>query len=289
MLKKLELNTIKHGQQLTVGTNGSTDLTAGNQVALGITLNLKNVVTGGTTSSDYARLMANLIISGADEYINISGVTAMAIAKANGSFLCMDDNANTNSEDDAETGTHDVSISLILPCEMSADELPKVKILWATLASMSETPGQTVITGTVDFTQFFIRDAPEFRTFLRETELIAKVTGVTQQGTLPVIPNTNLDVVGVDIHSQITAGAGGVQYNSEDYNLKIKNGANVVLETEDTMLSSITGWLKDRIAPNVAYSTIGDVPSSTNIIYYLTNNTGATVDIHIWYLFTKSV
>ncbi len=305
MFKTSELNTILNPKQLVVGTNGGLELMTGPQVALGITLDMADAHITGDSSVNYENIIDRIEIKGNSDYVEISGASLFAIMKSNGSLsisvtnhvlgtqVPIEELADTSTDylgeiDTGKDATTYVTISGIIPVQFGKNELPKVRIVWAAEASYSETPNYSVVTGTCEFTQFFGGKEPKIRTYFRESYKPSLATGAEFTETLPVIQQSNLDCVGTLVKSLINVGGGGIIYNIDQWKLNIKNGSNKVLEVEDTMLTSIKNWLGDgNCRGQGAYTTVGNVPSSTNLLLWFRNNTGATIDLVVWYMFRK--
>lgn len=301
MFKTSELNTILNPKQLIVGTNGGLELMTGPQVALGITLDLVDNHVTGQSSVDFERLIDRIEITGNDSYVDI-GQSLFAIMKSNGSLSVAVSKTNGGpivpieelseactdymGEIDIGVGTTYVTISGIIPVQFGSKELPKVKIVWGN--TYEETSANSVVTGTCEFTQFFSGKEPKIRTYFRESYKPSLANAGEFTETLPVVQQSNLDCVGTLVKSLISVGGGGIIYNIDQWKLNIKNGANKVLEVEDTMLTSIKNWLSDgNTKGQGAYTTVGNVPSSTNLLLWFRNNTGATIDLIVWYMFRK--
>lgn len=303
MFKTSELNTILNPKQLTVGTNGGLELMTGPQVAIGFTLDLVDTHITGQSSVDFARLIDRIEIRGNDDYVDISGPSLFAACQASGNLTVAVEKNNSGNVvpigelDDGSTDyfaevdvgavATEVTICGILPIQFGSKELPKIKIVWAAESTYSETVANSAVTGTMEFTQFYGKE-PKVRTYFRETYEDGLATGSTKTETLPVVQGSNLDCVGVHVKSEIATGGGGVLYNIDDWKMNIKNGANKVMELEDSMMCCIRNWLGDNNPKGQGcYTTVGNVPSSTNLLLEFKNNTGATVDLWVWYMFRK--
>ncbi len=291
MLEKLEMNCIENPQAITFGTDDSVNLTSGNQMAIGWTINL-SVVMSSQSSINYQRMLANISINGSDEYVDINGRSLFAIARDNGSLVVVDQlTTGKEGEIDEDAATHDISISGIIELELAVSELPVVSVIWAAEALWSETPGNSTVTGSMKFFQMFVREEPAYRTFYRDDSELAITTGNNRSEVLPIVPGANLDNIGLKIHSQLTVGAGGVKYGFDDIDFWIKNGANKVMELNNSQMHSIACWLQDNMAQTAEalFAPVGDVPSTAQVRYRFVNNTGATVDFNIYFQYSRAI
>lgn len=292
MMPKLEMNCIENPQGVTFGTDSSINLTSGNMNAIGWTLNLQNVVADATTSTDYQNMISNITINGSDEYVDINGRSLFSVARDNGSLVVVEDLVTgLEPEIDTTVATHDISISGIIEMEMSVAELPVVSVLWAAEALWSETSGRTTVTGSMKFFQMFVRDEPDYRTFYRDDSELSIVTAGTRQQVLPIVPGANLDNIGIKCHSVIATGGGGVKYGFDDIDFWIKNGANKVMELNNSQMHSVGCWLQDNMAQTAEtiHAPVGDVPSTPQVRYRFQNNTGATLDFNIYFQYSRAV